>query len=62
VIHIRAVKGLKNLAQLIVGGDKRLRIIGEPVEKPPDWSLFEASRLNSPKLGVKYFDSLWRYT
>ena len=30
----------------------------EAVEKPTNWSFFEASRLNSPKLGVKFFDRL----
>ena len=42
------------------GGVLRIRV--EPVEKPPNWSLFEASRLNSPKLGVKFFDRLMDYT
>jgi len=39
-----------------------LRITWEPVEKPTNWSLFEANRLNSPKLGVKFFDRLMDYT
>jgi len=38
-----------------------LRITLEAVEKPPNWSLFEANRLNSPKLGVKFFDRLINY-
>jgi len=39
-----------------------MRITLEAIEKPPNWSLFEANRLNSPKLGVKFFDRLINYT
>ena len=39
-----------------------MRITWEAVEKPANLSLFEASRLNSPKLGVKFFDRLMDYT
>lgn len=38
-----------------------LRITWEAVEKPPNSSLFEATRLNSLKLGVKFFNRLMDY-